>query len=105
MRQIIANIAAGFQEAVVDVLVEKTLAAAQEHGARTVMIGGGVAANGPLRKRFEERSSVPVRIPPGILCTDNAAMIAACGYFSLRRGVRSGMDLDVTPNMALGPRG
>ena len=102
MRPIIANIAAGFQEAVVDVLVEKTLAAAREHGARTVMIAGGVAANGPLRKRIVERSQVPVRIPPHVLCTDNAAMIAGCGYFALQRGVRSGMGLDVTPNMALG---
>ncbi len=98
----VANVAAGFQEAVVDVLVEKTVRAANESDARSVILAGGVAANGPLRQRLLERSPVPVGIPPLIMCTDNAAMIAACGYQRLQRGLRSGMDLDVRPSWRLG---
>jgi N6-L-threonylcarbamoyladenine synthase len=97
----VRNIAAGFQEAVVDVLVAKTVAAATATGARAVLLAGGVAANGPLRKRLAHRSPVPVRIPPPILCTDNAAMIAACGYFQLERGVTSSLDFDVSPGLSL----
>ena len=97
----VRNIAAGFQEAVVDVLVEKTVAAAAATGAREVLLAGGVAANGPLRERLAQRSPVPVRIPPPVLCTDNAAMIAACGYYQLERGVVSDLALDVSPGLSL----
>lgn len=97
----VRNIAAGFQEAVVDVLVTKTVAAAVATGARVVLLAGGVAANGPLRERLAQRSPVPVRIPPPVLCTDNAAMIAACGYYQLERGVVSDFDLDVSPALSL----
>jgi len=100
-QRIIANIAAGFQEAVVDVLSAKTAGAAKRLGVRQVLLAGGVAANKPLRQRLVEHSPVPVLIPSPILCTDNAAMIAACGYFQFQRGHRSGLDLDVQPNMAL----
>ena len=68
----IADVAAGFQEAVVDVLVEKTVAAAESVGAAAIALAGGVAANKPLRERLAARAAVPVHIPPPVLCTDNA---------------------------------
>ena len=94
-----ATIAAAFQESVVDVLAAKTAAAAKEHGVRLVMLAGGVAANTALREAIVARSPVPVRYPPPRYCTDNAVMIAACAYFHLARGERSGLDLDVEPNL------
>ena len=100
-REAVADIAAGFQEAVVEVLVEKTVAAAAQHQVGQVLLAGGVAANRPLRERMAQRSPVPLSIPPPILCTDNAAMIAACGFFHLQRGQRSSFDLDVASNLAL----
>jgi N6-L-threonylcarbamoyladenine synthase len=96
-----ADIAAGFQESVVDVLVEKTRRAAEEYQALTVLIAGGVASNTLLRQRMTERVAVPVIVPPLALCTDNAAMIAAAGYFALVSGQRSSLDLEVTPNLPL----
>jgi N6-L-threonylcarbamoyladenine synthase len=101
LRPKIASVAAGFQEAVVDVLVTKAVEAAKASGVKSVMVAGGVAANKPLRQRLTERSPVPVTIPPFILCTDNAAMVAASGYYSLLRGQRASLDLDVSPNMPL----
>ena len=74
-----------FQAAVVDVLVEKTAAAAADHNARTVIVAGGVAANGALRAALRERCPAPVRWPPPSLCTDNAAMIGAAAYFKRDR--------------------
>ncbi len=107
----VANVAAGFQEAVVDVLVEKTVAAAESAGAAAIALAGGVAANKPLRERLAARSTVPVHIPPPVLCTDNAAMIAAAAFFNLGDGGpsrRSGPDgweramaLDVSPGLSL----
>src|SRR5689334_25065703 len=76
----VADVAASFQEALVDVLVIKTLRAAHEFGARQVALAGGVAANARLRERLRAESPVPVLIPPIWLCTDNAAMIAAAGF-------------------------
>jgi N6-L-threonylcarbamoyladenine synthase len=93
--------AASFQEAVVDVLVAKTVAAAREYQARQILLAGGVAANGHLRRSLTESSPLPVLIPPPILCTDNAAMIAACGYFQFRAGKTDGLDMDVIPNLRL----
>jgi N6-L-threonylcarbamoyladenine synthase len=93
------TVAAGFQEAVVDVLVEKTARAAAELQVREVMLSGGVAANSFLRQELARRSSVPVRAPLPRFCTDNAAMIAACGYFHLAGGEQSGWDLDVDSNL------
>ena len=93
------EIAAAFQESVVDVLAAKTATAAREHNVRLVMLAGGVAANTALREAIVARSPVPVRYPPPKLCTDNAVMIAACAYFHLARGERSGFDLDVEPNL------
>jgi N6-L-threonylcarbamoyladenine synthase len=96
-----ADAAASFQEAVVDVLVSKTIAVAKERRARQVLLAGGVASNARLRQRFREGSPLPVLVPPPILCTDNAAMIAACGYYRLQAGRTSGLDLDVVPGLKL----
>ena len=96
-----ADVAASFQSAVVDVLVTKTVAVAQEYNASQILLAGGVAANKHLRQTLTERSPFPVIIPPFILCTDNAAMIAACGYFRFQAGKISSLALDVIPNMKL----
>ena len=93
--------AASFQQAVIDVLVTKTLSVAREHRVRQIMLAGGVAANKALRVRFKESSTIPVLIPELILCTDNAAIIAACGYFSLKKGKMSNLDMDVIPGLTL----
>ncbi len=93
-----ADAAAGFQEAVVDVLVTKTVAAAREHRVKQILLAGGVAANTLLRQRLVKASPLPVLIPPPELCTGNAAMIAACGYFRFKAGLTAGLDLDVIPN-------
>lgn len=96
----LADLAAGFQAAVVDVLVEKTRLAAQEHGVKQVLLVGGVAANTLLRQEMK-RIEVPVLYPPLELCTDNAVGVAAAGWFRLQRGERSGLDLDVVPSLRL----
>ena len=98
----VGDMAASFQEAVVDVLAEKTALAAQEHEVHEVLLAGGVAANRLLRERMVERLQSPVRYPPVWLCTDNGAMIAAAGYFAFQGGRRSGLDLDVVPGLRLG---
>jgi N6-L-threonylcarbamoyladenine synthase len=98
----VARLASGFQEAVVDLLVEKTLEAARLHRARGVLLGGGVAANALLRERVRARSPVPVVAPRPGLRTDNGAMVAACAYRYLCQGVRHGPDLDVAPTLRLG---
>jgi N6-L-threonylcarbamoyladenine synthase len=96
------DIAASFQESVVDVLVTKTVAAARRHGVGQVLLAGGVAANRLLRETMVRRSPLPVLIPELDLCTDNAAMVASCGFFRLLRGEPSGLDLDVLPGLKLG---
>ena len=96
----VADIAAGFQRAVVDVLVKTTLRAAERTGVREIVLGGGVAANTLLRERIRaagERRRLRVVIPPRALCTDNAAMVAVSGWFRLRAGERDGLDLDCHP--------
>ena len=100
----VPDVAAAFQEAVVDVLATKTLRAAEELGVRQVVLAGGVAANAGLRARLDTelaRRGIALRYPPVAFCTDNAAMIAAAGYFHLRLGERSGFDLDVKPGLRL----
>jgi N6-L-threonylcarbamoyladenine synthase len=96
-----ANLAASFQAAVVDVLVEKTCRAAEAFQVQAVLLAGGVAANKLLRDEMSRRSSIAVRYPPLALCTDNAAMVAAAGFFHWQAGHRSGWDLDVVPNLQL----
>ena len=97
----VANLAASFQEAVVEVLVEKTCRAAEEYDARAVLLAGGVAANELLRTQISERSPVPVCYPPLNLCTDNAAIVASNAFFRFTRGDRAGWDLDVVPSLRL----
>jgi N6-L-threonylcarbamoyladenine synthase len=96
------ELAAAFQEAVVDVLVTKAIAAARDHAAREIILVGGVAANGALRAALVERSPVRVRIPLPALCTDNGAMIAACGWWRLRAGEAAPLDTDVRPGLRIG---
>ena len=96
------EMAAAFQESLVEVMVVKTLAAAEQTGARGIILGGGVASNILLRQRMTTDSPLPVMIPPVGLCTDNAAMIAACGCFRFLRGERDGWDLDIFPSLQLG---
>ncbi len=93
--------AASFQEAVVDVLVTKTIAAAREHRVKQILLAGGVASNQRLRQSLEQSSPISVLIPEPVLCTDNAAMIAACGYFRFKAGKTDGLDLDVVPSLRL----
>jgi N6-L-threonylcarbamoyladenine synthase len=95
------DLAASFQAAVVDVLVEKTKRAAQEYGVEQILLAGGVAANKLLRQEMAKRSALPVLYPPIYLCTDNAAMVAATAYLRYQAGYRSGWDLDVIPNLKL----
>jgi len=97
----IADLAASFQEAVVDVLSAKLARAAEQFRVRQVAVCGGVAANLALRERVKERVTVPVHVPPIYLCTDNAAMIASAGYYRFRAGHRDGLDLDVIPSLSL----
>ena len=104
LRLTTGDIAASFQEAVADVLVTKTCRAAADFEARHVLLAGGVAANRLLREELVRRSPVPVVVPPFAYCTDNAAMIAAVGYQHFLAGERSGLDLDVVPNLRLGDR-
>ncbi|MBN1178857.1 MAG: tRNA (adenosine(37)-N6)-threonylcarbamoyltransferase complex transferase subunit TsaD [Anaerolineae bacterium] len=96
-----ADLAASFQEAVVDVLAEKTVTAAKVFGAGAILLSGGVSANRALRETVRARSPVPVYSPPIFLCTDNAAMVAACGTFRFLAGERAGWDLDVEPSLRL----
>ena len=97
----VPDLAASFQAAVVDVLVSKTLAAAREFGAKEILVAGGVSANRALRQAFKSQTEFPVNIPRLSLCTDNAAMIGAAGYFRYALGHVSAMDLDVQPNWPL----
>lgn len=97
----VADLAASFQAAVVEVLVEKTVAAAEAYGARSILVAGGVSANQALRERFAERSPVPTRVPPLFLCTDNAAMIAAVGHVRYLAGQRDALDIDALPGWKL----
>ncbi|MCI0478319.1 MAG: tRNA (adenosine(37)-N6)-threonylcarbamoyltransferase complex transferase subunit TsaD [Anaerolineales bacterium] len=97
----VADIAASFQIAVADVLVDKTRQAAEEFHAKQILLAGGVSANAQLRKTMLARSQVPVSIPPIKLCVDNGAMIAAAAFRHFERGETSGWDLDVVPALKL----
>ncbi|MCL4466599.1 MAG: tRNA (adenosine(37)-N6)-threonylcarbamoyltransferase complex transferase subunit TsaD [Chloroflexi bacterium] len=96
-----ADLAASFQQAVVDVLVEKSLWAAERYHARQIALAGGVAANALLRREMAARSPLPVLIPPLAFCTDNAAVVASCGYFRRQRGAAASLDLDVRPSLEI----
>ena len=97
----VADLAASFQRAVVDVLVAKTADAAQEWGVERVCVCGGVAANRALRAAVAERLPVPTSIPPFFLCTDNAAMMGAAAHYQLALEGPTSLDFDVEPNLGL----
>jgi N6-L-threonylcarbamoyladenine synthase len=97
-----ADLAASFQQAVVDVLVGKTLQAAEALKVREILVAGGVSANKVLRQAFQAQDRFPVHIPHISLCTDNAAMIASAGYYRYAYGHRDGLEMDVLPNWPLG---
>lgn len=99
----VADLAASFQAAAVEALVEKTVAAAVAHNATAIFVAGGVSANGALREAMTGRAGgLPVKFPPLVLCTDNAAMIAAAGHWRYLAGQRDSLDMDVKPNWKLG---
>ena len=95
------DLAASFQAAVVDVLVSKTITAAREFKVKEILVVGGVSANRALRQAFKLQTEYPVHIPRLSLCTDNAAMIGAAGYFRYALGLVGEMDMDVQPTWAL----
>ena len=102
-----ADVAASFQAAVVDVLVERTLHAAKEYGIDKVALAGGVASNSALRAGMEnacEKAGKKLFFPSPIFCTDNAAMIGAAAYYEYKKGVRHGLDLNAVPNLKIGQR-
>lgn len=102
-----ADVAASFQQAVVDVLVGRAIAAAQKLGEKRIAVAGGVAANSYLRQTMEsecEKAGLGLYYPSPIFCTDNAAMIAAQGYYEYLSGTRSGWDLNAVPGLKIGQR-
>jgi N6-L-threonylcarbamoyladenine synthase len=97
----VEDLAASFQAAVVEVLFKKTMNAARELDAQEILVAGGVSANRALRKAFQAQTEFKVHIPPIALCTDNAAMIAAAGYYRFALGHVSNLDIDVQPTWPL----
>jgi N6-L-threonylcarbamoyladenine synthase len=97
----VADLAASFQTAVVDVLVGKTVRAAETLGASEILVVGGVSANQALREAMQAQAPCPVHIPPISLCTDNAAMVASVGYYRFVNGQRDDLAMDVMPNWPL----
>lgn len=98
---LLADLAASFQEAVVDALVTRTLATAEQYPVKGILLAGGVAANARLRELIQARSPLPVRIPPLAYCTDNAAIVAGTGYYMLKSGHIADLTLDIDPNRRL----
>lgn len=97
----VEDLAASFQAAVVDVLFNKAMRAAREFNAKEILVAGGVSANRALRKEFQSQTEFKVHIPPLSLCTDNAAMIGAAGYYRFAFGHLSPLDMDVQPTWPL----
>ena len=98
-----ADFAAGYQEAIVAVLVDKAFAAVRSSGARALAVVGGVSANSRLRALLQQRAtseSLPLSLPPLTYCTDNAAMIAAAGRQALRAGLRAPLDIDANASLS-----
>ena len=102
-----ADLAASFQKAVVDTLVEKAVKAAKEYHMDKLAIAGGVASNSALRGAMEnacKKESIQFYYPSPIFCTDNAAMIGVAAYYEYQKGTRHGLDLNAVPNLKLGER-
>ena len=104
---VVEDVAASFQKAVVDVLVDHSVAAVNKYGLKKFAIAGGVASNSTLRAAFEKRCSeegIEFFHPSPVYCTDNAAMIGVAGYYEFINGTRSGYDLNAVPALKLGER-
>ena len=99
---VIRELAAAFQESVVDVISAKLVDMARKYRVKGLVLGGGVIANARLREEILRRSPLPVIIPPPVLCTDNGAMVAACAYHQYQRGEQWPLELDVDPGLPLG---
>jgi N6-L-threonylcarbamoyladenine synthase len=102
-----ADVAASFQQAVIDVLTDHAVRAAKDHGCKQLALAGGVAANTGLRenmRRVSEENGIQFFHPSNIFCTDNAAMIGVAGYHEYLKGTRSGLDLNAVPNLKIGER-
>lgn len=102
-----ADVAASFQQSVVDVLVNHTILAAKDYKIDKIAIAGGVASNSTLRHAMTtacEEEHIKFYHPSPIFCTDNAAMIGVAGYYEFKKGVRHGLDLNAVPNLKLGQR-
>ncbi len=97
----VEDLAASFQSTVVSTLFDKTMQAAREHNVKEIIVAGGVSANRPLREIFQSQTEFKVNIPAFSLCTDNAAMIAAAGYYRYATGHVSELNMDVRPNWPL----
>ena len=100
-----ADVAASFQKAVVDVLLDKTMLAAKEYKIDKITLAGGVASNSSLRESMDKacrKNNLKLYYPSPVLCTDNAAMIASAAYYDYLKGVRHGWDLNAIPNLRLG---
>lgn len=103
----VPDVAASFQQAVVDVLVGRTMAAAKDFGFTKVAIAGGVASNSYLRREMQaacEKAGYQLYYPTPVLCTDNAAMIGSAAYYEYRKGNFAGLDLNAVPNLKIGAR-
>ena len=96
----VADVAASFQLAITDVLVTKTIEVAKQLKVEQILLSGGVAATKTLTQHFLANSPVPVLVPPPHLCTDNVAMVAACGYYHFQTGRTTAYDLDVVPSLS-----
>ncbi|TGA96218.1 tRNA (adenosine(37)-N6)-threonylcarbamoyltransferase complex transferase subunit TsaD [Sporolactobacillus shoreae] len=99
-----ADIASSFQESVAEVLVRKTLIAAERYHAKQILVAGGVSANSKIRSEMEQAAatrSIPLIIPPLKFCTDNAAMIAASGTIGFLKGMRADLSLNGSPNLPI----
>lgn len=102
-----ADIAASFQESVVDVLAKRTVLAAKHLGVNKIALAGGVASNQGLRAKMDEvctKNNFSLYYPSPIFCTDNAAMIGVAGYYEFINGTRHGLDLNAVPNLKIGQR-
>jgi N6-L-threonylcarbamoyladenine synthase len=102
-----ADVAASFQQAVIDVLVDNAIRASKDYKIDKLALAGGVASNGTLRMAFEEacaKNNIKLYCPAPVLCTDNAAMIGAAAYYEFKKGNLAGWDLNAVPNLKLGEK-
>ncbi len=98
-----ADLCCSFEKTVTEVLLENTIKAAKQHGIDTIVLAGGVSANSYIRKEFEtlKEQGYAIYYPNPVLCTDNAAMIAAAGYYNFLAGKTAGLDLNAIPNLTI----